>query len=283
MNNFDRQYRLTVGKYKAKGFELGDTSNSSGIAPHISFSLEKSDTSTANTGKISVYNLDPEKLNILSQTDCHIALRAGYDANMPLIASGTITYISTSLESADHATEIEFTEDLTALRDTYVAVGLSGSVNAKRVIEHFAAEMGVAAAYSKSAAFVQFRNGFSFVGSAQTGLSKVCKLCGLSWTLQNGVLQIRSGNEAMSYKAYLLSAETGLVEIPKRITFTQSGSSDKQNGWEITYLLNGAIGINDCVRIQSKVISGVFRVMKLTISGDSYSGDWLCTAQVVEA
>lgn len=151
------------------------------------------------------------------------------------------------------------------------------------MIEYFAAEMGVAVAYSKSAKFAQFRNGFSFVGSAQTGLSKVCSMCGLSWTLQNGVLQIRAGTDAMSYNAYLLSAETGLVEIPKKITFTPTGSSEKKKGWEISYLMNGAIGINDCVKIQSKVISGVFRVMKLTISGDSYSGDWLCTAQVVEA
>lgn len=283
MKNFYRQYRLTIGRTKTKGFELGDTSNSAGIAPHISFSLEKSDTSTANTGKITVYNLNPEQLNILSQTDCHIALRAGYGANMPLIATGTITYASTSLESADHATEIEFTENLTALRDTYVAIGLSGSISAKRVIEYFATEMGVAVTYSRSASFVQFRNGYSFVGSAQTGLSKVCKLCGLTWTLQNGVLQIRAGNDAISYKAYLLSAETGLVEIPKRITFTQTGSSEKQKGWEISYLLNGAIRINDCVNIQSKAINGVFRVMKLSISGDSFSGDWLCTAQVVEA
>lgn len=283
MKNFDRQYRLTVGRTKNKGFELGDTNNSADIAPHIAFSLEKSDTSTANTGKITVYNLNPEQLNILSQPDCHIALRAGYGANMPLIATGTITYSSTSLESADHATEIEFTESLTALRDTHVAIGLSGSVSAKKVIEHFANEMGVAVSYSKSASFTQFRNGYSFVGSAQTGLSKVCSLCGLKWTLQNGVLQIRGGNDAMSYKAYLLSAETGLVNIPKRITFTQTGSSDKQNGWEISYLLNGAIGINDCVKIKSNVINGVFRVMKLSISGDSHSGDWLCTAQVVEA
>lgn len=283
MKNFDRQYRLTIGKTRTKGFELGDTSNSAGIAPRISFSLEKSDTSTANTGKITVYNLNPEQLNILSQTDCHIALRAGYGANMPLIATGTITYTSTSLESADHATEIEFTESLTAIRDTYVAVGLSGSINAKRIIEYFAAEMGVAVSYSKSAKFAQFRNGFSFVGSAQTGLSKVCNMCGLSWTLQNGVLQVRAGIDAMSYKAYLLSAETGLVDIPNGITFTPTGSSEKKKGWEISYLMNGAIGINDCVKIQSKVISGVFRVMKLSISGDSYSGDWLCTAQVVEA
>lgn len=283
MKNYDRQYRLTIGRTKNKGFELGDINNSVSIAPHISFSIEKSDTSTANTGKITVYNLDPEQLNILSQTDCHIVLRAGYGSNMPLIATGIITYTSTSLESADHATEIEFTESLTELRDTYVSIGLSGSVSSKCVIEYFATEMGVAIAYSKSASFIQFRNGFSFVGSAQTGLSKVCRLCGLSWTLQNGVLQIRAGNDAISYKAYLLSPETGLVEIPKRITFTPTGSSDKQKGWEVSYLLNGAIGINDCVKIRSKVISGIFRVMKLSISGDSYSGDWLCTAQVVEA
>lgn len=283
MRNFDRQYRLTIGKPGTKGFEIGDTSNSASSAPHISFSLEKSDSDTANTGKITVYNLNKEQLNILSQPDCYVALRAGYGSNLTLIGSGTVTYSSTSLEGADRATEIEFTEGLTSLRDTYSSVGLSGSVSAKSVIEHFAKEMGVAVTYSKSASFVQMRNGFSYVGSAQNGLSKICKMCGLSWTLQNGVLQIRANNEAISYKAYLLSSETGLIDIPKKITLSGSVDTDAINGYEISYLLNGAIGINDCVKIQSKVICGVFRVMKISISGDSYSGDWQCTAQVVEA
>lgn len=283
MTNFDRQYRLTIGNAGTKGFEIGDTQNSGSTAPHISFSLEKSDTDTANTGKITVYNLNKEQLNILSQPDCNVALRAGYGANMPLIGSGTVTYSSTSLEGADHATEIEFTEGLTSLRDTYSAVGLSGSISAKRVIEHFANEMGVAVAYSKSVSFVQIRNGFSYVGSAQNGLSKICKMCGLSWTLQNGVLQIRANNEAISNKAYLMSPETGLIDIPKKITISGSGDTDEMKGYEISYLMNGAIGINDCVKIQSKVICGVYRVMKLSISGDSFSGDWQCTAQVVEA
>lgn len=283
MTNFDRQYRLTIGKYGTKGIELGSRENSENIAPHITFSIEKSDKSTANTGKITLYNLSQEQLNILSQPDCNIALRAGYGANMPLIGSGTITYTTTSLSGADRSTEIEYTENLTALRDSYSAIGLSGAISGQRIIENFATEMGVAVAYSKSAAFKTFSNGFSYVGSAQNGLSKVCQACGLSWTIQNGVLQIRAKNEAMSYKAYLLNSETGLIEIPKKVTISSSGDSTEQKGWEVKYFLNGAIGINDCVKIESGVINGVFRVMKISMSGDSYSGDWLCTAQVVEA
>ena len=106
--------------------------------------------------------------------------------------------------------------------------------------------------------------------------------------------------EAITTKAYRISAETGLISIPKKISITQttasksgsgkvsaagSASSDSSNGipgYEIEYLINGAIGINDLVQVESRNLNGIFRVKKQSYSGDNYSGDWKCTAQIVE-
>ena len=121
--------------------------------------------------------------------------------------------------------------------------------------------------------------------------------------MQNGVLQVFYPGEAITTQAYVLSADTGLISIPKKITISESstsktgtkktksessGSSESGQsdsgipGYEVEYFINGAIGINDLVKVESKNLTGVFRVKKQTYRGDNYSGDWTCTAQLVE-
>lgn len=92
-------------------------------------------------------------------------------------------------------------------------------------------------------------------------------------------------------RAFLLSPKTGLVDVPKKLTKGEKNSGNatansqenkNQTGWEITYLLNAAIGVNDYVKLESKKASGVFRVSKIKIEGDNFGERWICTAEILE-
>ena len=48
------------------------------------------------------------------------------------------------------------------------------------------------------------------------------------------------------------------------------------------YFLNGAINIDDYVKLESDTVTGYFRVYSLEISGDNVSGDWICKARLLE-
>lgn len=86
----------------------------------------------------------------------------------------------------------------------------------------------------------------------------------------------------MNTRGYLLDSSSGLIGRPKRITISSGGDNkESQTGWEVQYLLNGAIGVNDIVKLQSDEISGFFLVHKVTIDGDNMEGDWICTAQLL--
>ena len=284
IKNFDRQYRLKAGITGKQAFEVGNDLNSFNVALHINFSIEKSDADTANTGSISLWNLNAAQLAILSQKDCEIELLAGYGTKMAKIATGNVTFLSSSSDGADKVTEIEFAESRVELRDTYISLSYAGRLNSKTVWLAVARNLGMATAFSEGAVFPDIKNGFSFVGAARGALDKLGKLCNLKWSIQNGVLQVFKHNEAIRNKAYLLNEDTGLLDVPRQITIASSDENGAEmHGWEITYLLNGAIGINDCVKVESKIISGVYRVMNITMSGDNLAGDWICTAQVVEA
>ena len=284
MIQFDRQYRFSAGKAGGEGFEVGQTSAEHPTALHISFSVEKADTETPNTTKMSLWNLNPEHLAILNSKDCIITLRAGYDTNMTLIFIGVVTHVTTSLDSSDMESEIEAADGLIELRDCYVTISYTDVINTRKIIEDIAANMGVAVTFSYNAQFADLPNGFSFIGAGRTALDKACATTGLQWQIENGVLQIKMKGDTMTREVYLLSAETGLIGIPKKIKYSADETHGaEQPGWEVEYLLNGAIGMGDFIRLETKLVKGYFRVRSVEMSGDNLEGDWKCDAKLIEA
>lgn len=281
--NFDRQYRLAAGPAGGTGFEIGETSKSQPVPLHINFSLQKSDLETQNTGRVTVWNLNNSQLAALNEKDCVVSLKAGYGNRLSLIFAGIVSYVSTSLDSADRKTEIEVVDNLVEVRDTYVSVSYNGTVNWKTIFDDVAAQMGVAVSYSYNAEFADISNGFSFVGLARDIMTKGCKCCNLTWSLQNGVMQIKKPGDVMSREVYVLSPDTGLLGIPARVVITQDEATGSNTlGWDVEYFLNGAINIDDYVKLESKAVTGYFRVYSLEMSGDNVSGDWICKARLLE-
>lgn len=277
---FDRQYRFTAGP---KGLALIEIGTARPHVPHINFNIQKTDTETENTSRIQLWNLNKSQLAVLNEKDCVITLKAGYGSLVPLVFSGAVTFVKTESDGADIMTTVEAVDGRIELRDTWLAVSYSGVISTKKIITDIAVRMGLAVVYSYNAMFYDMPNGFSFVGKAGTALDKVCTTCGLTWSIQNGILHIKMYRDALSREAFVLSPETGLVDIPKKITLSAESNSDSsQQGWEAEYLMNAAINIDDYVRVESKYVQGYFRVCSLNISGDNLEGSWTCTAKLLE-
>lgn len=281
--NWMRQYSLTCGPSGKKGFEIGNAKDAQDDCLRVSFSVEKCDSESANTAKVQIWNLAPSNLKILDQKNCVLELRAGYSGSMALILKGDVETVTTTRSDADRVTEIEVTDGGVAIRNTTVNVSFNKKVNCKKVYEYIASKMGVAITWGKDLKYKTLPNGFSFVGAGSKGLKKLTKICGHSWSIQNGVLQIVKKGKSASTRGYVLSAETGLLGVPKKITIATSNDKKKpKTGYEIKYLLNGAIGVNDTLKLQSSEVSGDYRVYKVTFDGDNMDGDWICTAQIIK-
>lgn len=281
MSNFDRQYRVMIGKAGGAGSMIG-----TGTVPlHISFSIQRSDLETQNTGHVTLWNLNKAHLAMLDEKDCVLALRAGYGNRMPLIFTGIVTQAVTTNDNADRKTDIDVVDNLVEIRDTYVTIAYNGKVNWKTIFDDVAAQMGVAISYSYNAEFVDIANGFSFVGPARDILTKGCACCKLAWSLQNGVIQVKKPGDVMSREVFVLSEATGLLGIPARVTEAATKDDEKTKsevGWDVEYFMNGAINIDDYVFLKSKIVTGYFRVYSLDISGDNVTGDWICRARLKE-
>lgn len=277
MQNWDRQYRFSAGQAGSTGFEIGQ-----GSRPlHISFSVERADTDSANTAKVSLWNLGPEHLAELNKDDCVVVLKAGYGNVMPLVFTGVVTFASTKLDGSDMLTEIELVDNRIELRDTYVSVGYDGVVNCKTLIQDVADQMGVTVSFSYNAEFKDIPNGFSYVGPAANALTKACDTSGLVWSINNGVLQVKKPKDTMSREVYELSAQTGLVNTPTRVQISDEADV-YEYGWDVEFLMNAAITVDDYVYLNSKQVKGYFRVYSITIDGDNYGSSWTCTARLLE-
>ena len=169
------------------------------------------------------------------------------------------------------------------LRDTYVSLSYNGKINAKKIMEDVAGQMGLPVTFSYNATFADFPNGFSYVGPSKTVFDKACAPTTLMWEIQNGVLQVKRKNDTMSREVFVLSPDSGLIGIPKKLAEGAENDTDKpKNGWEVVYFLNGAIGVGDYVKVESKTVTGYFRVHTVDHSGDNMEGDWLSTARIYE-
>ena len=281
--NYMRTYTMKCGKKGGKGFEIGNIHSDAETTLHVSFSVEKCDVESPNTAKIQVWNLSDSNLKILDSKDCIVELKAGYGNNNTLILAGNVTSVITVPENADRMTEMEVMDGRVELRDTVICLSINGSVNCKDIYKKIAKKMGVPITFAGDLLFKKMSNGFSYTGKAKNALQKIAKYCGHRWSIQNQTIQITWPGRAVSARGFLLNSETGLISIPKRITIgSTSDMEESLTGWEIEYFLNGAIGVNDVVKIQSATANGYFRVYKVTIDGDNMEGDWMCTAQVLE-
>ncbi len=288
--NWDRQYRFVAGKPGAAGFEIGEAVD--GRALRIVFDLEKTDVESSNTGTIKIYNLNNEHVAMLKEKDCMITLKAGYGANIPLIFTGNITTENTSDDNPDRETEIQVADGRVAIRDTFVSVTYAGETLSQSIYNDVIGQMGITCVFSPKAqellkAF-KLPNGFAYVGTAADCLTQLGAMCGLNWTIQNGVCQVLFPGDPITTQCFILDEYSGLVNIPKSITInaqtsTNEGATQEPlHGYEINYLLNGAIGVNDMIQLVSKKISGFFRIRNIKISGDNYGSTWICTAQIIE-
>lgn len=291
MRNWKRAYRLVAGIAGQPGFEIGEETEQ-GRALHIKFELEKTDVSSNNTGSISIWNLNDAHVSVLEQKDCMIALYAGYGNTKPLIFSGNVTNPETSMESADRKTDIDVVDGRVAVRDTYIALSYLQETLLQTIFGDCITQMGITCVYSAGAlallAATKAPLGYAYIGPAADCLTQLCNAYGMKWSIQNGVCQVHLPTEAIPVQAYILSESTGLLGVPKRIAMSAKSttqSTTKQAttyGYEVEYFLNGAINVNDLVQLQSKKVSGFFRVKNIKISGDNLEGDWICTAQLVE-
>ena len=272
--NWLRAYELIAGPAGGEGFSIN--------ALKINFSLSKTEDETCNNITLSIWNLNPSHKEMLDKKDCVVKLRAGYVGNIKDIFTGYVVFCEGENDGADYKTTLTIVDGRVECRDTQMSKTYSGSVSSKTMFDDVASEMGIPIKYADDVQHFNLED-YSYIGNATAELDELCESGGLSWSIQDGTLEIKKRFGTMSKTAYKLNSKTGLIGVPKKVRISSENSIDNDEyGYEVTYFMNADIKISDLVYLDSKHVKGFFRVSELSISGSNLDGDWTCKATLLE-
>ena len=160
--------------------------------------------------------------------------------------------------------------------------------------------MGVPVVYGDDVGELEsYKNGFSFYGQAKDALTEICNALGLSWNIQNNILNIILAGGTSTNRGLVFSPQSGLIGVPERITQAEYKSNKsnpkkkqkekakkeeprKKAGWRINTLLVPSVNPADMVKVESKWITGWFRVEKVSHRGDYNGTNWGSTMELIE-
>lgn len=256
--------------------------NEGGINLHdikIEFDIKKSISSTANAGRISIYNLSEAHRNAMGKELDDLTLEAGYTPpdggdNVGVIFKGQMRDVQHYRRDADIITELTCGEGDKAYRRSTISKTYKAGTKVSEVIDDIQAELekeGVTRGEVKLPDEVKgktFKRPYTVCGGCKRELDTLSRGYDFYWSVQNGTLEIIPGSGYIG-QIVLISPETGMIDTP---TITD-------NGVKVSALLNPEVRPNRRVRVESQVLEmnaadGEYRVSEVSYSGDNRNGDF---------
>ena len=269
---------------------------------HIGFQIDKDTTKESNKGKLEIYNLSDATRKKIEVPDTEVEIYAGYKkAGGAILAfKGSVTYGFTRDVGTDCITTLDLADGTKAMRDSYCSLSYAPGTSAKTIIQRCANEMGVPVVYGEDVGELEsYQNGYSYIGQADGALTEICNALGLSWSIQNNILNVILAGGTSANRGLVFSPSSGLVGVPERIVQAEYKSNKsnpkktakkkakkekprKKAGWKINTLLVPSVNPADLVKVESKWITGWFRVEKVSHRGDYNGTNWGSMMELIE-
>lgn len=282
---FNRQYEVAItapGSTTAVAFGTiidGIVRNGQPAPLKVAFQIERDLTSTANKSSISLYNLQQQTRQSLG-LNSQIQVKAGYTGLVGVIYTGFCKRIVSARSGPDIVTTMECGDGEPYITYATIDKSYASAVKLSQCIEDIAAAMSVdfnGVTFAVKPGVVRglpnktYTRGMHLHGSCRSQLDKLLHPLKLEWSVQNGQLFILPHGAASTVVAQVLSAKTGLVGLP----------SKNDNYFSFQSLLNPHLRPGGLVILDSKntELSGTYKLRKVTYSGDSHGGDWVCECE----
>jgi hypothetical protein len=230
----------------------------------VVFDIERTSTSEPNKCKMAIYNLTKDSRALAEKEKMQVILQAGYGGRNETIFQGDVGRAMSRREGADIITEFEAGDGEAAYNDSTVNKSFAPGVNFQTALNFVSQSFGLPVKVQQGVQNETFANGLTLSGSSKDKLDELTSKQGLIWSIQDGAIQILKPGEGTGEEAVLLSSSTGLIGSPKK----------KDNGIEVTSLLNPKIKPDRPVLLQSNFVRGVLVPQRVKHRGDSFTGDW---------
>ena len=232
----------------------------------IHFQLRFDTDPEPNLAVIDIFNLSDDTANKVKRGQS-VILNAGYAGDMGTILAGTIDEIQSFWETAggsgnERILRLEAGDATDRWLQSKINKTYKAGTKAGRVVADMLGMFGLEIGAFQLPKDITYINGRTFTGSLQAALRQVVTDCGAKLHIANGVIFILPP-EKSNQTAVLLNPDTGLIESPERI------EREGEESWRVISLLNHRIRADSIIKIESRKITGFFRVVK----GEHVAGD----------
>lgn len=246
----------------------------------MEFDVEFDDDTETNESEITVYNLSDTTIQNIKKGEKLITLTAGYKEDTGIILSGFISQVKTSFDDLDKVTSIKVVDSAGGaereIKDLAFAKGVSASKVLRKLIEMTKLPLAV---FSIQRDFV-YKDGLTINDGLMETIKKQAQVCGVSAYVNKGQVYVQplSKGEDVNFS---LTVDTGLISLSEfEEEITAEKFTDAVKGYEITMLLQHRISTGSILNIQSKNVSGRYRVRE---GQHTYDGsDFLTKVKAIE-
>jgi len=235
------------------------------------FDITKTAVSTSNKAKIALYNLSINSRLAFQKKGLQIQLQAGYQGLIETLYLGDVVRVESLRHGADVVTMFECGDAEKQLYQNVFKQSYPAGTTYVQVVQDLAAALGVHIGPVLGIQQQTYNKGISFCGGVKTILDTMLRGQGLSWSVQNGYLQIVPVKHHNGQEAIVLSKDSGLIGVP----------SQKESGIQFIALLNPKLMPESPVQIVSETINGFFKIRLAHFEGDSHGDKWTATCEGV--
>lgn len=243
----------------------------------VQFKIEKQLGKEPNKADIVVTNLAPATRTEFEKKPLIIRLQIGYDGsqNLQHLFSGDVRIAATERNGNDWDTKFQMADGDRAYQFAHVSRSFSGATRVLDAVKECTDAIGLPLPPGIESARemqAQFAGGVTLHGPAHAELTHLLTPAGMSWSIQDGKLQILRPNDAVKPNtAIVISQDTGMVGSPAYGDPKKLGGSPVL---KVKCLCKPEIFAGVIIAVQSRSINGQFRVDKVTHTGDTRAKDW---------
>lgn len=267
MPQFGRRATLTAGPSTGgAGF--------SWTGHDLNFSVIKTDTSEPNTARVEIYNLSPESRSYLLTEGLDLILSAGYQDAERVIFRGDLDLVTHDTATHDKRTTIQGLDGKRA-RGRRVTRSYPEGSALRVIVDDLVDALGLprGSVLGLDTLTGQRVQGLAVAGPASRYLDTILASSGLSWSIQDGVLQVYPAGSAPSTQATLISPSTGLIGAPERTT-EETPDGRKISGLQVVTLLDPLAAPGLRVQVDSEAFKGVYRTRRVEHRGAIDGQGW---------
>ncbi len=262
MKLWDRQARLIIGNKMYKSDDID-------IEFNVPFSTEKE----PDMSEISIFNLSPESISAIKKGTT-VVLMAGYKDDIGMLCSGQVGKFSTTIENVDKKTTIKVASAIIPWQQEKIHKTYAENTTSRDIMTDLISIFGVSIGEMTLVKNVTYAKGRTVSGRLQDVIKSIARETESKFYIDKDRAYVRPYDKG-TQTGFLLSSETGLLGSPEKMEISEGDKKSKQ-GWKVKCLLNHNIAVDSIITLESKTISGIFRVVK-----GAHTSEWITEMEVI--